>query len=103
MLRVESQIGAVAIGRNEGQRLRVCLTSLKGRVGTLVYVDSGSTDGSVAMAAGLGAKVVELDRDVPFTAARARNAGLARLRQEVPDVEFVQLEGGGCEVGAGWR
>jgi len=99
---LESQIGAVAIGRNEGQRLRVCLTSLKGRVGTLVYVDSGSTDGSVAMAAQLGAQVVELDRDVPFTAARARNAGLARLCREVPNVELVQFVDGDCEVVPGW-
>jgi len=99
---VESRIGAVAIGRNEGQRLRVCLTSLKGRVGTLVYVDSGSTDGSVEMAAGMGALVVELERDVPFTAARARNAGLARLRQQEPGVELVQFVDGDCEVVGGW-
>ena len=99
---MQSQIGAVAIGRNEGQRLRVCLTSLMGRVGTLVYVDSGSTDGSVAMAAGLGAEVVELDPNVPFTAARARNAGLARLCEKVPDVELVQFVDGDCEVVAGW-
>ena len=99
---MESRIGAVAIGRNEGQRLRVCLTSLKGRVGTLVYVDSGSTDGSVEMAAGMGALVVELERDVPFTAARARNAGLARLRQQEPGVELVQFVDGGCVVVGGW-
>jgi hypothetical protein len=32
-------IGAVAIGRNEGDRLIACLDSLVGRVGRIVYVD----------------------------------------------------------------
>ena len=43
-------LGAVAIGRNEGDRLLTCLHSLVGRVGRVVYVDSGSTDDSVAFA-----------------------------------------------------
>jgi len=34
-------LGAVAIGRNEGERLRRCLQSLIGRVAVVVYVDSG--------------------------------------------------------------
>jgi glycosyltransferase involved in cell wall biosynthesis len=68
----------------------------------VVYVDSGSTDGSVALAEGLGVLVVELDRATPFTAARARNAGLARLRQAVPDLELVQFVDGDCEVVDGW-
>ena len=72
-------VAAVAIGRNEGARLRACLSSLQGQADPIVYVDSGSTDGSVAAARALGADVVELDMSVPFTAARARNAGLARL------------------------
>src|SRR5579871_2730351 len=55
-----SMIGAVIIGRNEGKNLGRCLTSLRG-CRTVVYVDSGSTDGSTAIAAGLGADVVELD------------------------------------------
>ena len=54
-----------------------CLTSLGGA--SVVYVDSGSTDGSVDLARDLGADVVELDLSSPFTAARARNAGLERL------------------------
>ena len=47
---MQDQIGCVVIGRNEGQRLVRCLESLLGRVAHIVYVDSGSTDGSVAMA-----------------------------------------------------
>ena len=94
-------IAAVVIGRNEGERLRRCLESLQGQVGRIVYVDSGSTDGSVEMARARGVEVVALDMGQPFTAARARNAGLERLRQgEEPD--FVQFVDGDCEVRADW-
>ncbi|MEG4999423.1 glycosyltransferase [Microcoleus sp. B4-D4] len=44
------QIGLVAIGRNEGQRLRQCLVSATDKVVRVVYVDSGSTDGSLELA-----------------------------------------------------
>ena len=91
-------IDAVVIGRNEGARLGACLQSLQGRVRHLVYVDSGSTDGSVAAACVLGAEVVALDMRLGFTAARARNAGLAVL--DAP--EFVQFVDGDCEVQPGW-
>lgn len=96
------QVGVVAIGRNEGDRLRACLQSLVGRAAAIVYVDSGSTDGSVALARSLGAEVVELDLAIPFTAARARNAGFERLREVLPQVEFVQFVDGDCEVRSGW-
>jgi glycosyltransferase involved in cell wall biosynthesis len=66
------KIGLVVIGRNEGDRLRKCLQSAQGTVNQIVYVDSGSTDGSQAMAESLGVQVVELDLSIPFTAARAR-------------------------------
>ena len=39
-----SRIGLVAIGRNEGDRLRRCLESAIGQVAQIVYVDSGSGD-----------------------------------------------------------
>lgn len=71
-------VAAVAIGRNEGARLVACLESMVGRVDPIIYVDSGSTDNSVAEARARGAEVVELDMSIPFTAARARNAGAAR-------------------------
>jgi GT2 family glycosyltransferase len=96
------RLGVVAIGRNEGDRLRRCLDSVAGRAAWVVYVDSGSSDGSVALAEDRGALVVELDRTVPFTAARARNAGFARLRAAAPDLELVQFVDGDCEVVAGW-
>jgi GT2 family glycosyltransferase len=94
--------GIVAIGRNEGERLRRCLESLPSGSGTVVYVDSGSTDGSRELARGFGALVVELDLAQPFTAARARNAGFERLLQACAETEFVQFIDGDCELRAGW-
>ena len=99
---MNSSVGIVAIGRNEGARLEACLESVVGRVGAVVYVDSGSSDGSVEMARGRGVEVVELDMSKPFTAARARNAGLARLKEVAPDVEFVHFLDGDCVVVDGW-
>ena len=99
--RADPSLAAVLIGRNEGARLIRCLASIRPLAGRIVYVDSGSSDGSVAAARAAGAEVVELDRRLPFTAARARNAGLDRLRQgEVPD--WVQFVDGDCEVQPGW-
>jgi len=97
-----TDIGIVAIGRNEGERLERCLRSVAGRVAAVVYVDSGSTDGSVELARSLGADVVELDLSIPFTAARARNEGFRRLREIAPDIRFVQFVDGDCEVACGW-
>ncbi len=79
-------VAAVVIGRNEGTRLRRCLVSLLGQVRCVVYVDSGSTDGSVAMADGLGAHVITLDDGQPFTAARARNVGFRYLLSSERDL-----------------
>ncbi|MDQ1847033.1 glycosyltransferase [Gemmobacter fulvus] len=93
-------VDAVVIGRNEGARLLAGLAALQGQVRRIVYVDSGSADGSPAAAAALGAEVVALDMSVPFTAARARNAGLARLAADPPDL--VQFLDGDCEVQPGW-
>ena len=95
-------IGVVVIGRNEGNRLHQCLLSVIGFGRTVVYVDSGSTDGSVAEAHSLGVPVVELDLSVPFTAARARNAGFEYLLQVKPEVEFAQFVDGDCRVVEGW-
>lgn len=97
-----SELGVIAIGRNEGERLRRCLESVMGRGLTIVYVDSGSVDGSVELARSLGANVVELDLSRPFTAARARNEGFERLCQINPQVRFVQFVDGDCEVAEGW-
>jgi hypothetical protein len=54
------------------------------------------------MARSLGIAVVELDTSIPFTAARARNEGLARLRELHPGVACVQFIDGDCETFPGW-
>jgi GT2 family glycosyltransferase len=95
-------IGVVLIGRNEGERLIRSLNSVIDGSRPVVYVDSGSTDGSCEAARERGAEVVELDLSIPFTAARARNAGFQYLRQHHPDVEWVQFIDGDCEVVQGW-
>src|SRR5438874_4116422 len=100
--RMTMSVGVVTIGRNEGERLRVCLESALRASRHVVYVDSGSTDGSVAMAKQMGVHVVELDLTIPFTAARARNAGFEKLVEIAPDAEFVQFVDGDCEIVQGW-
>jgi len=112
----EARLGVVIIGRNEGERLRACMESLLGPGETrrqgrslnqaaefhVVYVDSGSTDGSVELACSCGVGVVTLDLGKPFSAARARNEGLARLRELWPQVDLVQFVDGDCAVAPGW-
>jgi len=95
-------LGAVAIGRNEGERLKNCLRSLVPHCDRVVYVDSGSSDDSVAFARSLGVAVVELERDRPFTAARARNAGFDALVAAGPVPDLVQFVDGDCTLEADW-
>jgi GT2 family glycosyltransferase len=95
-------VGVVAIGRNEGARLVRCLDSLPAGLGGAVYVDSGSTDQSVAEARRRGVDVVDLDMTKPFTAARARNAGFERLLANHPELTMVHFFDGDCEIVAGW-
>lgn len=97
-----TKIGFVAIGRNEGEHLRRCLQSIVREDTTVVYVDSGSTDDSRSMAINLGVSVVELDLSIPFTAARARNAGFDRLMEIDPDLEFIHFIDGDCHIEPGW-
>ena len=96
------RVVAVAIGRNEGDRLIRCLAALSHQGLPVVYVDSGSTDGSIAEAEKIGAEVLEIDLSVPFTAARARNAGYARALEVFPQTEFIQFLDGDCELVDGW-
>lgn len=94
-----SRIAAIAIGRNEGARLEACLASLQGRAGRVIYVDSGSSDGSIAAAEALGAEVAALDMTQPFTAARARNAGRNALGTAPAYLHFVD---GDCVIREDW-
>lgn len=96
------KIGVVVIGRNEGERLHRCLEAVQGRASCIVYVDSGSTDGSVDLARSLGVAVHELDTSIPFTAGRARNEGCEVVVARCPDVAFVQFVDGDCELTEDW-
>jgi GT2 family glycosyltransferase len=97
----KSRFGVVAIGRNEGQRLEQCLESVRdGSV--VIYVDSGSNDGSPQLARDSGAIVVDLDMQLPFTAARARNAGFKSLVEAAPNIDCVQFIDGDCELIGRW-
>lgn len=96
-------VGVVLIGRNEGARLVRSLASVTPVCDRVVYVDSGSHDDSVAAARTAGVQVVELDPSTPFSAARARNAGFAALKDNpggAPD--FVQFIDGDCELVIDW-
>jgi GT2 family glycosyltransferase len=92
----------VVIGRNEGERLARCIASVRPSSAPLVYVDSSSSDGSPERARKMGAEVVNLPLDRPFTAGRARNLGFRRLLEVDPTVELVQFVDGDCEVEPGW-
>lgn len=95
-------IGVIVIGRNEGDRLRRCLDSAVGQGHDVVYVDSGSNDGSVELARSQGVSVVELDPAVAFTAGRARNAGVDHLLATAPETDYLQFIDGDCEFAPGW-
>ncbi|ETX27782.1 glycosyltransferase [Roseivivax isoporae] len=97
-----ADVALVLIGRNEGARLVAALEAARGQAARLVYVDSGSTDGSMAAATAAGAEVVTLDVSVPFTAARARNAGFARLEETGGAPACVQFIDGDCAIVPGW-
>jgi cellulose synthase/poly-beta-1,6-N-acetylglucosamine synthase-like glycosyltransferase len=76
---IKPLVSVVIIGRNEGLRLRCCLESVvrierRGFETEVIYVDSGSTDHSVALAMRMGARIVALTPKRP-SAALARNAG----------------------------
>ncbi len=95
-------IGAVVIGRNEGSRLIACLKSLSQLSEQIVYVDSGSTDHSIADAKALDIQVLSLDLTQPFTAARARNAGAEHLLMLYPNIEYIQFVDGDCAIDSNW-
>lgn len=102
MLDAVTTVGVVVIGRNEGQRLVRCLQSLSGKGFAVVYVDSGSTDDSMKEATALGVNAIALDMKIPFTAARARNAGFQHIQKISPNLKYVQFVDGDCEVMPEW-
>ncbi|UMA64377.1 glycosyltransferase family 2 protein [Roseivivax marinus] len=97
-----SVVDLILIGRNEGARLRAALDAAQGEARSVIYVDSGSTDDSVAAAHAAGAEVVILDAETPFTAARARNAGARRALAQQPPPDHLQFIDGDCALVPGW-
>lgn len=95
-------LGMVIIGRNEGERLRKCLSSVLPQAKYVVYVDSNSTDGSIDLARTMGVDVVELDPTRPLSAARARNAGFEYLAKTYGHLKYIQFLDGDCEIADGW-
>lgn len=91
-------MAAVVIGRNEGERLAPSLRSVCAVGLPVVYVDSGSSDGSPAVARKLGIALVELDSSRPFSAARGRNEGLDEALKRRPYTDFVMFLDGDCTL-----
>lgn len=94
-------VGVVVIGRNEAPRLERTLGALTGQPGPVLYVDSGSTDGSPEIAERAGVRLLRLTEG-PFSAARGRAAGMDRLISEQPELRYVQFIDGDCVLAGGW-
>jgi GT2 family glycosyltransferase len=99
-----SRAAVVVIGRNEGERLLRCLESVASVASRVVYVDSGSTDGSVSavLARFPGVVVHGLSLDRPFSAARARNEGVDVVLRNWPELRYVQFIDGDCKMELAW-
>ena len=90
-------VSVVIIGRNEGSRLQRCIASVQqAQWGALPhdiwYVDSRSTDDSLALARSLGARTLVLPEG-PMCAAKARNLGW-----QVAAGEFILFLDGDTEL-----
>ena len=99
---IDSKIGLVVIGRNEGQRLLLSLQSMQSSHCPIIYVDSGSSDNSVEIAKPLVNCVHQLDPATPFSAARARNEGCQHLTTLFPSLQYIQFVDGDCVIDEGW-
>lgn len=99
---ITSDIGVVVIGRNEGLNLVACLQSVLRQTDNIIYVDSGSSDGSIEYAQSLGIRVINLDMSVPFNAGRARNEGFDALTQHQKELKYIQFVDGDCGLLDGW-
>lgn len=91
----------VVIGRNQCDRLRLCLESVLTLSNAVVYADSASTDGSADLARSLGVSVVEIDSP-PLNAARGRREGLIAAQSEFPHADLVQFVDGDCVLASTW-
>ncbi|MEM7364360.1 MAG: glycosyltransferase [Pseudomonadota bacterium] len=97
-------MGVVIIGRNEGDRLKRCIRGFLSQDLALdiIYVDSNSSDDSVAFAESKGLQIINLDMSIPFSAGRARNEGFQALIKRNPALKYIQFVDGDTDVGTGW-
>lgn len=96
MALTKDQLAVVVIGRNEGKRLQESLASVHAADLRVVYVDSGSSDGSPSTAREAGVPTIELDPSRPFSAGRGRNEGLDEVQRQWPNTQFVLFLDGDC-------
>jgi len=97
-----NKIGIVIIGRNEGERLILCLESvIKAKI-SCIYVDSQSIDNSVFEAESRNVRTIVLDESVPINASRARNSGFQALVDEHPGLEYIHFIDADCELDPKW-
>ena len=95
-------VSIVIIGKDEAATLAASILSARqalaesGLSGEILYVDSGSLDGSRRIACEMDVPVMVIPRD-RANAARARNAGLARARGT-----WVHFLDGDMELLPGW-
>ncbi|MGN7763549.1 glycosyltransferase [Paenibacillus sp. 22594] len=73
-------LGVHLIIRNEAALLPQCLDSLSGAADEIVIVDTGSTDDSLSVAEGYGAKVYRMNWNHNFS--EARNTGLSHAQTD---------------------
>lgn len=99
---VAARCAVVVIGRNEGSRLIVALTTIKTIGCPIVYVDSASSDDSVQQARAMGIEVIELEQSQGLSAAKARNAGARWVSEHYPNTELIQFIDGDCQMDPGW-
>lgn len=95
-------IGVVIIGRNEGKHLKECLIPLAGQKSPILYVDSASSDNSVAIARQSGVEVLQLDASCPMSPAIARNSGAKRILELNPHLQYIQFVDGDTVLEKNW-
>jgi len=98
---VPGDISVVAIGRNEGKRLIECLASVQAVTDNIVYVDSGSTDGS-AEQRHRSALLSSNWMGHNLLLQRGKKRRLRRLKARKPNVRYVQFVDGDCTLAEGW-
>ncbi len=97
-----NKLGIIFIGRNEGERILKAVESFPASSASVIYVDSGSTDGSVDLIISKGINVHSLSPEKPFTAARGRKEGAEIMLKEYPDVRWIQFIDGDCALDPLW-